>query len=152
MKLLTNTALAAMLSFFAATVFAQKISAPKQNLFASYPSSISCKETELNEPFKASKGQNITLNFSGIPVFSGIVVNKVIKSKNLQYLAIRLPKSNDAILALSKRIDENNNTFYIGHIINAKSSDAYELKHLKDGSYQFVKIEVEKLLPACSQQ
>ena len=112
MKLLTNTVLAALLSLLAVTGFAQKISAAKPTLFASYPSSISCKENELNETFKASKGQNVTLNFSGSPVFSGEVVTNIIKSKNLQYLAIRLPELNNAILALSKRIDENNNTIY----------------------------------------
>src|SRR2546430_12138640 len=128
MKLLTNTVLAALLSLLAVTGFAQKINAAKPTLFASYPSSISCKENELNETFKASKGQNITLNFSGIPVFSGVVVNNIIKNKSLQYLAIRLPGLDNAVMALSKRIDEKNNTVYIGHIINTKNSDAYELK------------------------
>jgi hypothetical protein len=152
MKLLANTILVVLLSLFAVTVSAQKINAVKPALFASYPTTISCKETELKEPFKALKGQNVIVSFAGTPVFSGVVVNNTTKSKNLQYLAIRLPGLDNAVMALSKRIDENNNTVYIGHIINTKNSDAYELKHSKDGSYQFVKMDLEKLLPTCSQK
>ena len=121
-------------------------------LFANYPGTIKCKETELNDIFKSLSGQNINVVLSGIPVFSGTVTSNIFKHSNLQYIAIRLPGLNNATLALSKRIDEKNNTIYIGHIISPKNSDAYELKHLADGTYQFIKTDLEKVLPTCAQQ
>jgi hypothetical protein len=121
-------------------------------LFASYPTTINCKEAELENIFKSLSGQNINVIFSGVPVFSGVVVSNIAKHSNLQYIAIKLPGLNNATLAISKRIDEKNNTIYIGHIINPKNSDAYELKHLADGTYQFIKTDLEKVMPTCSQQ
>jgi hypothetical protein len=152
MKLLAS-ALVLLLSLFAVTGFSQTTNSIRPvatALFASYPSSISCKEAELSDILKTSAGQNINISFSGNPFSSGVVVSNITKRSNLQYMAIKLPALNNAILALTKRIDEKNNTIYVGHIINPKNSDAYELKHNADGTYQFVKTDLDKLLPACS--
>ena len=151
----TTTAFVVLLMLSAVTGFSQKTLSVRPvatPLFASYPTNINCKEAELNEVFKSLSGQNINVTLSGVPMFSGVVVNNFAKHKNLQYIAIKLPGLNNATLALTKRIDEKNNTIYIGHIINSKNSDAYELKHLADGSYQFIKTDLEKVLPTCSMQ
>jgi hypothetical protein len=134
----------------AASTNAVSATTPKTTLFAAYPASISCKETELNDVFKSAAGQNISVVLSGTPMFSGVVVANIVRHTNLQSIAVKLPALNNAVLTLSKRIDEKNNTVYIGHIINTKNSDAYELKHMADGSYQFVKVDLDKLLPACT--
>ena len=151
-----TTTFVVLLVLCAVTSFSQNTQglhlASSAPLFTSYPSTINCKEAELNDIFKSLPGQNINVTFSGIPVFSGTVTSNIAKHSNLQYIAIKLPGLNNATLAISKRTDEKNNTFYIGHIINPKSSDAYELKHLADGSYQFIKTDKEKVLPTCSQQ
>jgi hypothetical protein len=152
MKCLAAIACALLLFSSAVSVSAQTKLAIKPNLFSGYPDAISCRENELGSIFKASSGQNITVSFSGSPVFSGIVTNIVNKSSKLQYIAIKLPALNNATLAISKRIDENNNTIYIGHIISTKNADAYELKRTSDGNYQFVKTDLEKILPTCAQE
>ena len=153
MKLLAS-ALVLLLSLFTVTGFSQttnSVHPVAAKLFANYPSAINCKEAELGNILKTSAGQNINISFSGTLFSSGVVVSNIAKHNNLQYMAIKLPGLNNAVMALSKRIDEKNNTVYIGHIINPKNSDAYELKHNTDGTYQFVKTDLEKLLPACSQ-
>jgi len=151
-----TTTFVVLLVLCAVTSFSQNTQglylAPLAPLFTSYPSTINCKETELNDIFKSLPGQNINVTFSGVPVFSGTVTSNIAKHSNLQYIAIKLPGLNNATLAISKRTDEKNNTFYIGHIINPKSSDAYELKHLADGTYEFIKTDKEKVLPTCAQQ
>jgi hypothetical protein len=151
-----TTTLVVLFSLFTVTGFSQAtktIHPPSATpLFASYPGSIKCKEAELNDIFKSLSGQNINVLLSGTPMFSGVVVSNIAKHSNLQYIAIKLPGLNNATLSLTKRIDEKNNTVYIGHIINPKNSDAYELKHLADGSYQFIKTDLEKVLPTCSMQ
>lgn len=152
MKRLAPFAMVLMLSLLASTSFAQKMSAAKPALFASYPSLISCKETELSDVFKTSNGKNITVTLAGKPTFSGVVISNVVKNNNLQYIAIKIPSLDNAIMSVSKRTDANNNVFYIGHIINTKNADAYELKKTKNGQYQFEKIDLEKLMPTCSQQ
>ncbi|UAY52493.1 hypothetical protein [Ferruginibacter albus] len=150
MKHLANSTLVVILSLFTVVTFAQQKLSAKPALFKSFPNTILCKEAELNEPFTAVKGKNVTLKFSGTSYFSGEVINNVTKSKSLQYLSVRLANLDNAVLALTKRVDEKNNVFYVGHIINPKNSDAFELRKMKDGSYQFVKIDLDKLLPACS--
>jgi len=153
MKLTTTFVVLCMLcavTGFSQTTQGLRLSATP--LFTSYPTTINCKEAELNDIFKSLPGQNIDVTFSGVPVFSGTVTSNIAKHANLQYIAIKLPGLNNATLAISKRTDEKNNTFYIGHIINPKSSDAYELKHLADGTYQFIKTDKEKVLPTCAQQ
>jgi hypothetical protein len=153
MKRLAPFALVILLSLTAGTTFAQKMSAAKPTLFAAYPSAISCKETELSDVFKTSNGKNVSIDFAGSNTnFSGVVISNIAKRNNLQYIAVKLPSLDNAIMSISKRIDENNNVSYIGHIINPKNSDAYELKKMKDGQYQFVKTDLEKLMPACTQQ
>jgi len=150
-----TTTLVVLLTLFAATGFSQTktIHPPSATpLFASYPGTINCKEEELGTIFKSLSGQNINVLLSGTPYFSGTVVSNIARHKNLQYIAIKLPGLNNAVLSLSKRIDENNKTIYIGHILNPKNSDAYELKHMADGTYQFVKTDKERILPTCSMQ
>lgn len=154
MKLATTT-FVVLLMLCAVTGFTQTIqsvSPPATSTFASYPSNINCKEAELNTVFKSIAGQNISVSFSGIPLFSGVVVSNIMKHTNLQYIAIKLPGLNNAMLSISKRIDEKNNTIYIGHIISPKTAEAYELKHMADGTYQFIKSDLEKILPTCTQQ
>ncbi len=152
-----TTTLVVLLTLYAVTGFSQvknlnPATIAPTPLFAGYPGSISCKEAELGTIFKSLSGQNINIAFSGTPYFSGTVVSNIQRHNNLQSIAIKLPGLNNAVLALTKRIDENNKTIYIGHIINPKNSDAFELKHLADGSYQFVKTDKERILPTCSMQ
>jgi hypothetical protein len=152
------TTFVVLLTLFAVTGFSQSttnaIHPPTKAtpLFVNYPGTINCKEAELGTIFKSLSGQNIDVMLSGTPVFSGVVISNIAKHSNLQYIAIKLPGLNNATLSLTKRIDEKNNTVYIGHIINTKNSDAYELKHMADGTYQFVKTDLEKILPTCSMQ
>jgi len=152
-----STTIVVLLTLFAVTGFSQTTNAihlpTATPLFTSYPGTINCNETELNNIFHSLAGENVNVILNGTPMFSGIVVNNIAKHSNLQYIAVKLPSLNNATLALTRRFDEKTNTiFIIGHIISPKNSDAYELTHLPDGTYQFIKTDLDKIMPTCAMQ
>lgn len=130
------------------TIFSQS----KKAFFSRYPSKIACTETQLGKLFNAEKGQQVSLMLSDNFKLEGSVSNKISKYNNtLQTLVIELPAFNNMLLAVSKRTTSNSKNVYIGHLYNSESADGYQLQQQQDSTYQFVKIETEKVLQPCNQ-
>jgi len=132
--------------------FLTSFSQSKKLLFSRYPASIACTEAQLSKLFSADKGQQVSLKLSENFKLEGPVSNKISKYNNtLQTLVIQLPAYNNMLLAISKRSAANNQTVYIGHLYNSESADGYQLKQQGGNTYQFVKIETDKVLQPCNQ-
>ena len=130
------------------TIFSQS----KKAFFSRYPSNINCTEAQLCKLFIAEKGQQVSLILSDNFKLEGPVSDKISKYNNtLQTLVIQLPAFNNMLMAVSKRTTANNQTVYIGHLYNHESNDGYQLRQQENHTYQFVKIETEKVLQPCTQ-
>ena len=132
--------------------FSTSFSQSKKLLFSRYPPNIACTEAQLSKLFNADKGQQVSLKLSDNFKLEGPVFNKTSKYNNtLQTLVVQLPAFNNMLLAISKRAAANNQTVYIGHLYNSESADGYQLQQQGRNTYQFVKIETDKVLQPCNQ-
>jgi len=149
--LLTKCICAVLFTLITATGFTQIQNAHKVKpaLFAKLPGTIKCTAAELNKFFAVAQGQSANVAFDNTLKTNGVITSNLAKFKNLQSLAIKLPEYNNAIFALSKINDENNNIIYSGRIINQMNSDAYELKKISADQYQLVKINLDDILQDC---
>lgn len=130
------------------TIFSQS----KKAFFSRYPAQVGCSEAQLCKLFNAEKGQQVSLELSDNFKLEGSVSNKISKYNNaLQTLVIELPAFNNMLLAVSKRTTSNNQNVYIGHLYNSESADGYQLQQQQNNTYQFVKVETEKVLQPCNQ-
>ncbi len=136
--------------YISAAAHAQNLPATKPSLFNNFPGKINCSEQELSKAFTATASQDISLSFSDNFIFSGRVSSNVVKYSNLQTVIIKSPVFGDAIFVLSKIINADRSTSYIGRIINQKYFDGYELKKDASNNYQLIKIETDKVIPDCS--
>jgi hypothetical protein len=135
------------------TSYAQDNPHAKNKFFGTMPANIQCINGELNRIFAIAKAQQkIQSNISDQLNTSGTVMNATNKCNKLSSLTIMLSEYDDAIFSLSKRIDENNEPVFTGHIFHKDSADGYELKKNEDGSYEFVKINMDDILPTCTLQ
>jgi hypothetical protein len=130
---------------------AQQKKTAKPTLFSKYPSTITCTEEQLNSLFTIAQGQNIKLNLPGNLLLEGTVKNKISKFGKIQTITIELQSFNKILFSVTKSNDENNNPFYTAHLFNNNYADGYQLKRNGKNIYQFEKVEMEKILPACSQ-
>ncbi|UEG49209.1 hypothetical protein LK994_11265 [Ferruginibacter lapsinanis] len=141
-----------LFSCITVTSVAQSNQLVKVPLFKSMPRTITCTSLDLNNFFAFPKGQQkMQTSISGQLDISGTVISNTAKYNKLFTMAIKLSAYNDAIFSISKRIDENNKPVFTGHIFQQNSADGYELKKNADDTYQFVKINMDEILPACTQ-
>jgi hypothetical protein len=153
MKHIASTTMLLLFTIITATGFSQMAnSTPKPKLFAAYPESIDCSVSELSRIFTIAQGQQASISFAGNFAFNGTVSSNMAKFSNLQSVVIKSPQFNHAIFHVSKRINSDNSTVYVGRIIHDSFADGYELKRDAAGSYRLQKIETEKVMPECSQQ
>lgn len=132
--------------------FSQGLTTPKPKIFANSPTAFICQQTDFTSIFAAQQGQDVTLSFSGNFSFSGTVVANSIKyNGNLQTVTIRSSTLDNTLLNISKRIDADKSSNYVGRIINMKYFDGYELQRDATGTYQFTKIETDKVVQSCHQ-
>ena len=61
-------------------------------------------------------------------------------------MLVKSPSFNNALLCLSKRINDDNSITYVGRIINEKYADGYALVKDNAGNYSFTKIKTEDLI------
>ena len=151
MKYLITTLCTVLLIIAACTVAAQSATLSKPYLFKNFPAAIDFSAAQLNSLFSAKQGQNKNLSLPGGLSLSGTVVNNISKYNNLQTLAIKLPAFNNMLFALSKRTAKDNSVVYVGHLFSKDYADGYELKRNDNNTYQLVKVDMEKMLPACNQ-
>jgi hypothetical protein len=103
----------------------------------------------LNSLFTAQQGQLVDIDLESNFKIKGPVTSNLIKYQRLQTVVIKLQAFNNILFSLSKRQDEDNNTVFVGHILNNSYADGYELKRNSSKQYQLIKIETEKLLQPC---
>ena len=152
MKHIATQALVLLLCAFTLTGFSQGQGTAKPKLFANSPDKFDCQVSDLTAVFAATEGQNVNLNFSNNFSFSGTVISNEIKyNNNLQTVLLRSSVLDNTIFSISKRIDADRSTTYVGRIINQKYFDGYELQKDVSGKYQFSKIETDRVIQPCHQ-
>jgi hypothetical protein len=150
MKCLTITLCTVLLALAASTTKAQSAKFSKPSLFKNYPETAELSEAQLNKLFAGKKGEQTLLTLSGGLLLNGPMVSNISKYSNLQSIAIKLPAFNNILFALSKRIAKDNSIIYTGHLFSRDYADGYELQKVGN-KYQLIKVDMEKLLPACNQ-
>ncbi len=150
MKHYATYALSVLLSFITTTGFSQ-VNNQKPKQFNSFPSTISCGETELSKVFTATAGQDISFSFSNNFTFSGTVTSNLVKYSNLQTAIVKSPDYSNSILSISKITNTDGSISYTGRIINKDYFDGFELKRNTQGSYELIKMETDRVLPDCKQ-
>ena len=123
---------------------AQSISKP--NLFDAFPNVINCSNSELDKAFTSLEGNAILFSFSNNTNFSGLLSSSIQRYSNLKSVVVKLNNLQGAILAISKRINDDNSISYVGRIINEQFADSYELKKDTGGIYFLNKIKLEDIL------
>jgi hypothetical protein len=152
MKHIATYALLLLLCTLTTKGFSQGQGTAKPKLFANSPDKFDCQDADLTTAFAATQGQNVNLNFSNNFIFSGTVISNVVKyNNNLQTVLIRSTTLDNTLLSISRRVDADRSTSYIGRIINQKYFDGYELQKDASGKYQFSKIETDRVIQPCSQ-
>jgi len=125
---------------------AQVVTSSRPDLFSIYSNNIAASTTELNKAFAAKVGSSIQFNFANKFSFSGIILSSVQKYNNLSSVIILSPLLKNSLLSVSKRINDDNTITYVGHIINEKYADGYELVKDNTGNYSFNKIKMADLI------
>lgn len=141
--LITNGILMLLL---AAGLSSKAQSSSKPALFDGFPNVINCSITELEKAFTATEGNSILFSFSNNTNFSGLVSSATQRYNNLKSVVVKLNNLQGAILAISKRINDDNSIAYVGRIINEKFADGYELKTDPAGNYFLNKIKTDDLI------
>ena len=146
MKILTKTMLLLLLSISSFNIFAQG----KKTVFPSFPQSIVITEKTLQEALSVGSGQSISIHFNDQFSFTGTVLSNEMKYANLQTMMIR-SASNEAVLCqLSKMINKDKSVRYVGRIIDPFTSEVFEIKNEKAGTYTLQRNSLEKIFQNCS--
>lgn len=124
---------------------AQVLTSNRQNYFNKYSSKLPTATAELEKVFTTPEGAKIKINFSDFS-FDGIVTSSIKRYDNLYSVIIKAPGLNNTLLAISKRINDDNTVSYIGRIINEKYADGFELRKGNDGNYAMNKIKTDVLI------
>jgi len=146
MKSISKLFLLPFMVIIAANSNAQINRSSRPCLFASYSSTIPTSLAELDKAFSIQPGASVKFRFSNTFSFSGTVISSVKKYNNLSTVLVKSPSFNNALLCLSKRINDDNSITYVGRIINEKYADGYELAKDNAGNYSFTKIKTEDLI------
>jgi hypothetical protein len=101
---------------------------------------------ELDKAFTATPGSSIQFNFANKLPFSGVVLSSVQRYSNLSSVIIKSSLLQNALLSISRRINDDNSVTYVGRIINEKYADGYELIKDNAGNYSFNKIKTQDLI------
>ncbi|HEY5405592.1 MAG TPA: hypothetical protein VIJ92_00830 [Ginsengibacter sp.] len=125
---------------------AQVTSSSRPTLFTSFSTNIPASVAELDKAFTAAPGSSIQFNFSNKLPFSGIVLSSVQRYSNLSSVIIKSALLQNALLSISRRINDDNTITYVGRIINEKYADGYELIKDNTGNYSFNKIKTQDLI------
>ena len=152
MKRLIHALCTVLLVIITATATAQNTASHKKYLFNDNPAVIDFTEAQLSNLFTGKPGQNTSLSLPGSFSLTGPMVSNISKYNRLQTVVIKLTAFNNIFFSLTKRKNDDNSTVYTGHLFSREYADGYELQRTNGNAYQLIKIETEKLLPACSQQ
>ena len=145
MKIITKMAILAIAIMVSYSSHAQILTSNRQNYFNKYAERLPANVSELEKAFSTEEGGKVKINFGNFS-FYGIVTSSVKKYENLQSIVVKSPDLNNTLLAISRRINEDKTISYVGHIINEKYADGFELRKDNDGSYAMNKIKTDALI------
>ena len=146
MKTISRVLALCMLLITTHATSAQVITSSRPDLFNSFSANIPASVAELDKAFIPGKGTSIQLNFANNFSFTGTVLSSIQRYSNLSSVIIKSPLLQNSILAISKRINEDNTITYVGRIINEQYADGYLLQKDNTGNYSFIKIRTEDLI------
>lgn len=125
---------------------AQSSRALRPDLFGGFSQKMATPVSELDKAFTAKVGTPVALKLNDQFSFSGIVSSSITKFNNLSTVIIKSAALHNALLCISKRINDDNTVTYVGRIINEQYADGYELKKDVQGNYSFNKIRTADLI------
>lgn len=145
MKIIIKMAIMAIIILISYSGNAQIQTSNRQNYFNKYAERLPANVSELEKAFSTEEGRKVKINFGNFAFF-GIVTSSVKRYENLQSIVIKSPDLNNTLLAISRRINEDKTISYVGHIINEKYADGFELRKDTDGSYAMNKMKTDALI------
>lgn len=145
MKIIYKMAAIAMFLMVSYSMQAQIITSHRQNYFNKYADKLPANESELEKAFSTSEGGKVKINFGDFS-FYGIVTSSIKRYENLQSIIVKSPDLNNTLLAISRRVNDDKTVSYVGHILNEKYADGFELRKEKNGSYEMNKIKTDALI------
>jgi hypothetical protein len=129
---------------FSYTIQAQ-VTSIRENYFNRYSEKLPAATTDLDKIFKTAEGSKIKINFGDF-TFNGIVTSSIKRYDNLYSVIVKAPGLNNTLLAISKRINDDQTISYVGRIINEKYADGFELRQENNGGYAMNKIRTDALI------
>jgi hypothetical protein len=148
MKSYSKTLLLLLLCLTTAAAFSQNTNKPK--VFSDFPEVVVCSATQFSNAFAAREGETVTFTFSNNLTITGKVITNVQKYANLQSMTIQSPAFANAIFHLSKQINADRSTAFVGRILSTEAADGYEIRQDAAGNYSFQKIEEARVRQLCS--
>ena len=145
MKIIIKMAILAIAILVSYSSNAQILTSNRQNYFNKYAERLPANVSELEKAFTTKEGGKVKINFGNFSFF-GIVTSSVKRYENLQSIVVKSPDLNNTLLAISRRINEDKTISYVGHIINEKYADGFELRKDSNGSYAMNKIKTDALI------
>ena len=145
MKIIIKMAILAIVILVSYSSNAQILTSNRQNYFNKYAERLPANVSELEKAFSTEEGGKVKINFGNFSFF-GIVTSSVKRYENLQSIVVKSPDLNNTLLAISRRINEDKTISYIGHIINEKYADGFELRKDNNGAYAMNKIKTDALI------
>jgi len=145
MKIIIKMAILAIAILVSYSSNAQILTSNRQNYFNKYAERLPANVSELEKAFSTEEGGKVKINFGNFS-FIGIVTSSVKRYENLQSIVVKSPDLNNTLLAISRRINDDKTISYVGHIINEKYADGFELRKDNNGSYAMNKIKTDALI------
>jgi uncharacterized protein YdeI (BOF family) len=152
MLLAKRTMFLLLLCLTTAVVNAQQKKEPSPAAFSNFSQTIDLSESTLSNAMQLAKGQQMVLNFGNEFNFPGEVLSNEKVFDNLQTIIIKSSAYNNALLQISKQINDDKSISYVGRIFSRSSSDGYEIKRISNGNYQLQKFEMAMILQDCHLQ
>ena len=149
MLLVKKTMLLLLVSLTVSAANAQQTNTPTVAVFSRFSNLIDLSEATLANAMQMSKGQTVTLQLGENFNFPGTVISNENVYSNLQTVIIKSSDYNNALLQVSKQINEDKSISYVGRIFSQGSSDGFEMKRNTNGSYRLQKFETVKILQDC---
>ena len=145
MKIIIKMAAIAIVILVSYSSQAQILTSNRQNYFNKYAERLPANVSELEKAFSTAEGGKVKINFGNFSFF-GIVTSSVKRYENLQSIIVKSPDLNNTLLAISRRINDDKTISYVGHIINEKYADGFELRKDNNGAYAMNKIKTDALI------
>lgn len=144
MKVMSKMIALCIVLMFSYTIQAQ-VTSNRENYFNRYSEKLPAATTDLDKIFETAEGSKIKINFGDF-TFNGIVTSSIKRYDNLYSVIVKAPGLNNTLLAISKRINDDQTISYIGRIINEKYADGFELRQENNGGYAMNKIRTDALI------